>query len=126
MKLANDFFKILESSKTESGFSTRIELNAEHIIYTGHFPGQPVTPGVIQMQIVHELLSMHLGKELKLCKMSQCKFLKVLNPIETEQLFISIIIKQQGEMLTVKASGKKDSSIFFKLNASYIAPDIIG
>jgi 3-hydroxyacyl-[acyl-carrier-protein] dehydratase len=90
VKLFNDFFKVLESSVSVSGFHTTIALNPAHIVYTGHFPGYPVTPGVIQLQIVHELLENHFGRKLKLTDMPNCKFLKVLNPVETSQFIVHI------------------------------------
>ena len=120
MKLMNDFFEILKSSKSKNGFVTTIKLNSNHIVYTGHFPGHPVTPGVIQMQIVHELLENHLNRKLKLKNMSQCKFLKILNPNETTELDIHIEYENKGEIITINASGKNESDIYFKFRSALI------
>ncbi|MDQ6844187.1 MAG: hypothetical protein M3Z92_07535 [Bacteroidota bacterium] len=119
MTLLNDLFVMIKTSVNEVGFITRIELNAGHIVYSGHFPGHPVTPAVIQMQIVHELLEKHFCKNLKLITVSQCKFLKILNPIETSQVVIHIEPNQTGKLLSVKARGENGTDIFFKLNSSY-------
>lgn len=119
MKLINDFIKVLETSINEKGFITTIEFNPDHFIYRGHFPGYPVTPGVIQMQIVHELLEKHFCKELKLITMPQCKFLKILNPKETVRIVIHIEMNIIDELLNVKAWGEDGRDIFFKLNSVY-------
>lgn len=119
MKLLGDFFNVLETSGGQNGFSAIIELNARHIIYTGHFPGHPVTPGVIQMQIVHELLEHHFSGKLTLLKMPQCKFLKVLDPDTTTQLNIHIEFTQADNQIMVKARGENEMNIFFKLHAQY-------
>lgn len=119
MKLINDFFDVLESSVSEAGFITTIKLNPGHIVYSGHFPGYPVTPGVIQIQIVHELLEKHFQRSLKLSEMRQCKFLKVLNPEETSQIVIHIEFTSADELLYIKARGEDGIEVFFKLNSVY-------
>lgn len=119
MKLINDFFKVLETSIGELGFSTTIKLNPEHVVYAGHFPGHPVTPGVIQLQIVHELLENHFDKKLRLSEMPNCKFLKIINPKETLQLVVHIEFKRIDDELIIKARGENEATIFFKLNATY-------
>ena len=119
MKLINDLLKVLETSVTEAGFITKIKLNPNNIIYTGHFPGHPVTPGVIQMQIIHELIENHFCKNVRLIKMPKCKFLKILNPIETSQIDVHIESTGTDELLNIKAWGENRSVIFFRLNAVY-------
>ncbi len=110
---------MIETSVSEEGFITKIKLNPDHIIYTGHFPGHPVTPGVIQMQIIHELIEKHLCQSLQLIIMPRCKFLKILNPNETAQVFIHIQLTRTDEQLKIKAWGENGSDIYFKLNSVY-------
>jgi len=119
LKLIDGLFEVLESSITEAGFITTIKLNAGHLIYSGHFPGHPVTPGVIQIQIVHELSEKHFRQKLKLLTMPQCKFLKILNPEESSVIVIHIEFTRTDELLHVKAIGEDGTDIFFKLNAVY-------
>lgn len=119
MILLNDLFVVLETSVSEAGFIATIELNAGHIAYSGHFPGHPVTPAVIQMQIVHELLEKHFCKNLKLVTVSQCKFLKILNPEETSPVVVHIEFNRIDELLNIKARGVNEKDIFFKLNSVY-------
>lgn len=119
MILLNELFVVLETSVSEAGFIATIELNAGHIVYSGHFPGHPVTPAVIQMQIVHELLEKHFCKTLKLVTVSQCKFLRILNPEETSQVAIHIEFNRIDELLNIKARGVNEKDIFFKLNSVY-------
>ena len=119
MKLIDSLFEALESSDTESGFVTTIKLNAAHLVYSGHFPGHPVTPGVIQIQIVHELSENYFQKKLKLLTMPQCKFLKILNPEEASLIVIHVEFTRTDELLNIKASGVDGTDIFLKLNAVY-------
>lgn len=119
MKLIGDLFLILKEDERESGFVAHLFLNPEHLVYKGHFPGQPVTPGVIQMQIVHELLERHLKKKLKLISMPQSKFLSILNPEKSQEVKFVIDLKMKEGCLSVNASGMNNDTIFFKLRATY-------
>ena len=112
-------YEVLDNSVNETGFITTIKLNPHHIVYSGHFPGHPVTPGVIQMQIIHELLEKKFGKSIKLTAMDQCKFLKILNPQEISQITIYIEFKRTDGLLHINARGEYGTEIFFKLNAIY-------
>jgi len=119
LKLLDGLFEILESTVTDAGFITTIKLNAGHLVYSGHFPGHTVTPGVIQIQIVHELSEKYFQQKLRLLTMSQCKFLKILNPEEVSLIDIHIEFTWSDELLHIKASGGDGTVTFFKLNAVY-------
>ena len=119
MKLLKDLFEITESSAHESGFSTTIKLFPGHIVYEGHFPGHPITPGVMQLQIVHELRETHLGKSIKLIAVDDCKFLKIVNPEQEKELRIEVEFVETDSVLHVRAVGKHDADTFLKLKATY-------
>ena len=74
--LLNKFFHItaMMPAPDTPGFSIR--LDPEHEIYKAHFPGHPVTPGVCQIQIVTELLALHLGEEVRLTDVKNVKYAK--------------------------------------------------
>ena len=117
--LLNDFFEIEETTNADGKLIARIKLNTAHKIYEGHFPGNPITPGVVQMQIAKEILENHFNKELKLQTMSRCKFLKILNPEATPSLFITIEVSEIDGAIKINASGHEKEDTFFKFSASY-------
>ena len=53
--LRNSFFNILNMVSGSDGLEVMIRLNPEHEIFRAHFPGQPITPGVCQIQMVTEI-----------------------------------------------------------------------
>jgi 3-hydroxyacyl-[acyl-carrier-protein] dehydratase len=119
VKLINDLFEITESSAHESGFITTIKLFPGHIVYEGHFPGHPITPGVMQLQIVHELIETHFGKTIKLIAVDDCKFLKIVNPEQEKELRIAVEFAVTDSVLHVRAMGKHDADTFLKLRGTY-------
>lgn len=83
MKLLDSLYSVTNEVVTDVDHSYTIKLNAEHFIYAAHFPGEPITPGVCIMQIAHELLELHLGKQLDIDVVKNVKFLRIITPTET-------------------------------------------
>jgi len=119
MQLLDSLFEIVDSREDVNALSTRIRFFPGHAIFKAHFPGHPVTPGVIFLQIVQELLEKHLGETIRLVELSSCKFLRVVNPENEEIVYISLSHIAKDELLRVKALGKNDAGTIFKLNADY-------
>jgi 3-hydroxyacyl-[acyl-carrier-protein] dehydratase len=120
--LINDFFNLINIESSESSIVSTIKLNASHTIFDGHFPNNPVTPGVVQLQIVKELLENGLNRTCLLKEVGRCKFLAILNPNDTPEILITInftII--EDDMVKVSASGgtADGSQTFFKFTAKY-------
>jgi glycosyltransferase involved in cell wall biosynthesis/3-hydroxymyristoyl/3-hydroxydecanoyl-(acyl carrier protein) dehydratase len=67
-----------------------ITINSDCEIFRGHFPGQPVLPGVCSIEIIRESLSIITGTQVHLCKISQCKFTGMVNPLQ-DSLLNSVI-----------------------------------
>ena len=104
MKLLNSLYRILKKEwggekadvrcqkadvgcqMSEGVLSYDIELDATHIIYKAHFPGEPVTPGVCIVQIAKELLEEHLGQKMDIVAVKNVKFLSVISPVETPRI----------------------------------------
>ncbi len=50
-----DFFKILsKEQKADGTYVYKLVLNKEHKVFKGHFPGKPVTPGIMSIMTVRE------------------------------------------------------------------------
>lgn len=57
-----------------------LHLCGTHPLYEGHFPGQPVCPGVMTMQMVRECASRHEGRLLRWKGVKSCRFTGMLYP----------------------------------------------
>lgn len=122
MKLLNDFFKILTVEKSEKKIIIGIELNAAHEIFKGHFPGNPVVPGVCMVQMLKEILSHIYKKEFTMQEASQLKFLAILNPVEVQKLTVELnVLKQENEAMIISGTFQKAELIFVKFKAMFSA-----
>lgn len=88
--LKDSFFVVEEMTETDGLPRFAVRLNPRHPIFSVHFPGNPIVPGVCQLQLVGELLEIHLGRRLYLNQVKNVKYLSVLTPTETERFEVAI------------------------------------
>jgi 3-hydroxyacyl-[acyl-carrier-protein] dehydratase len=97
-----------------------VALNPEHKIYKAHFPGQPITPGVCQIQMVTELLSLQLGAKVELTDIKNVKYMAVISPEETQEFDIRILKMAEADgvcKLMVVMEGTE--RVFSKMSLTY-------
>ena len=96
-----------------------LTLNAEHPIFKGHFPNNPVTPGVCMMQIVKNLTEQITGHQLQLTQMLNVKFTALINPELYAFLQLSLSLQIQDGQVLVKSDTSYENTIALKLTNSY-------
>lgn len=79
MKLRDHLYEPLESAE----FSDTVRFSPGSPVYDGHFPGFPITPGVLLMQTATELLEARLGRSLFLQEAVNVRFLSPVVPEDT-------------------------------------------
>ena len=99
--LLNDLYTINDVRKDNANNAVKISitLNPSHRIFPGHFPGNPVLPGVCTVQIIKELLSDHLKKELILKKAGTIKYLSFINPEVNRIMDVELQLKDAEDGL---------------------------
>jgi 3-hydroxyacyl-[acyl-carrier-protein] dehydratase len=114
--LQDNFFEI--NNLEVVGFDVKAELtiNVAHKIFEGHFPGQPVVPGVCIMQMVKEIMEKVLAKKTNLSSSSEIKFLAIINPVENNIISATLkyAIAEDGNV-NVTATLFKDALVHFKM-----------
>ena len=96
-----------------------LTLNAEHPIFKGHFPNNPVTPGVCMMQIVKNLTEQITGHQLQLTQILNVKFTALINPELHPFLQLSLSLQTQDGQVLVKSDTSYENIIALKLTNSY-------
>lgn len=126
--LLKDFYTVLHRSGPEAELSQKgissnryrftLELNPGHAVYQGHFSGNPVVPGVCQVQMISELLSVIKGSALRLMYADNVKFLSLMVPDKNRVIEADISVRtiengeisanatlQDGEIIFIKFKG---------------------
>lgn len=97
-----------------------IQVNKNHSIFEGHFPGMPILPGVCIMQMVKDSLNRFLDGDYQLKTASVVKFLV---PVEREKhSSLRMEIDWSESEVGVKISATsflEDETAHFKLKGEY-------
>jgi len=116
----DDIYKIISFKCGNDTINARIVFNENHPIFAGHFPGNPIVPGVIQIRIIKDLLEKGLGQKLMMVQGRNIKFLNIISPVKTPKTEIRIGFQNNEEQtFTVQASLFSETTIFMKLNGVY-------
>lgn len=120
--LLKDFYKIVSSDKIDdTNHTIVVDLNKNHEIFKGHFPNNPVTPGVCMMQIIKELCEDFLDCELQLKTASNVKFMALINPEVNSRLRLELALTQgENNQIKVKNTTFMDDTVALKLSNIYI------
>lgn len=101
-------------------YSTVIGINPEHEVFNGHFPGNPVVPGVCIMHIVKDIAQQVTGSSLILKTAVNVKFLSLINPEATPELDAELeITGTTDEYIKVKSTISFNHTTAVKLSCVY-------
>lgn len=117
--LLRDFYTVLQSKQVEGEFITEIRIHKDHRLYEGHFPGRPVTPGVILMQLFKEEAERQFNCSLELQTASNIKFMAVVDPNQGENFILQSNIEKENGFLKLKGIAKHNGCIALKINSIY-------
>lgn len=117
--LIKDLYAIQSFEFEDHTVRATIKLNKEHAIFEGHFPGNPVMPGVCMIQIIKELTEKAIEKELFLSIASNIKFMALINPEKNATLQLILVITVVDEVVKVKNTTSFKDTLALKLSATY-------
>ncbi|MBX2921390.1 MAG: 3-hydroxyacyl-ACP dehydratase [Chitinophagaceae bacterium] len=118
--LRNNFYTITALQQGAGNINASLELNVRHVIFEGHFPGQPVVPGVCMVQIIQELLETATGSSLQLKTADQIKFLSMVDPRETTGLSAAVSYITDDGSIKATATLSKDQTVCLKMKAVFV------
>jgi len=118
--LLKDFYTIKSQNLEEDTKKYEVLINKDHAVFLGHFPDNPVMPGVCMIQIIKELTEGLVGKSLFMEKCSNVKFTALINPQVNDLLTLDITIKEVEGKYKVKNITSFGETVALKLSAIYV------
>lgn len=117
--LLNDFFTIQTLNHEPGNLQADIAIRPDHPIFDGHFPGQPVVPGVCMISMLKEVMQVALNQSMQLVASPSIKFLTMFTPSQTTTAHFSVnySVSDTG-LITINATLSGAEVIFFKFNGS--------
>ncbi|WP_233840586.1 hydroxymyristoyl-ACP dehydratase [Dyella sp. 2HG41-7] len=77
----------MDQRASDNRFQTTFCVTSEHPCLPGHFPGQPLVPGVILLE--HVANALRDWRNQRIARIGEAKFLAPLRPGETAELELS-------------------------------------
>ncbi|HLP12811.1 MAG TPA: hypothetical protein VK177_12830 [Flavobacteriales bacterium] len=112
----NNLYSVISQEKNETDLITVIAFNPQHSIFTDHFPGNPIVPGVVLMQLVRELFEQKTSQKLELTECAEAKFLHTIIPQRHEPVRVII---QETNNLQLKSEIWLEEKLCFKMKGTY-------
>jgi len=120
--LLNHLYTISDFRFDDMELQGTINLDASHEIFKGHFPSQPVLPGVCLIEMLKDLINKAMERPYLLSSASNVKYLKVVDPEKNQLLTFTIKLTSQENGLKVLASSTmEDGSVNFKFKGIFVA-----
>ncbi len=120
--LIKDFYKTLKIDQVdENTIHVLIKLNKDHSVFKGHFPENPITPGVCMIQAIKEIVQDYTKRLLFLQNISNVKFTAIINPYLNPDLILELSIIEENNTVNVKNITKfVNGTIALKCNGVFI------
>jgi len=111
-------FGVLEN-KLSGAYGIALVLNENSDVFNGHFPDQPILPGVVMIEMTKRATQLVLEKELALVTAGNFKFLKMIDPSVITNAILGFEVIKKEDTWRVKAQIKAGEEIYFKADALY-------
>lgn len=119
--LLNHFYNVEELVQIDNlNHKISVRLNASHDIFKGHFPGNPITPGVCMIQMIKEITESIVSKKLFMYQCSNVKFMALINPEVNPELILNLEISEiTTNEFKVKNTTLFDETVALKLVCNF-------
>lgn len=115
--LLNSFYTIDSLESANDQIKAALVIDRDHSILKGHFPGQPVVPGVCMLQMIRELVELDRKTVFRIAEADQIKFLSIIDPTQNNRVEANISTQPKDTGLAITASLTSGQTTYFKLKA---------
>lgn len=112
----NELYSLGEArSKGTNKYQLEIFLNVNSGIFKGHFPDQPILPGVCLLEMLKDGIEKAVGISVKIKKAANIKYLKMVDPTIDDKLLLDFEISEvEAGHSVVASTSLGDGSVNFK------------
>lgn len=115
----NDFFNYTIELNEPGQIKALLNIDQDHDIFNGHFPGNPVTPGVTQLEIIRQILSKCTKKNLMLKEAKDLKFLAPILPPHTDNILLLIDYTEDQGRISARCVLSRNEQVFTKIRGTF-------
>ncbi len=96
---------VIQIGGSPAGSEARVRFDAQNPVFKGHFPQNPILPGVVLIDAAVELVARVLERPLQLERLASVKFCSVVAPDEAIT-FTFTVVPEAGDAGRVKVNGR--------------------
>lgn len=87
--MTTEIYSLSEIVPAGEALTAIIGYDAEHAVFEGHFPGNPIVPGVCTINMLTDIVRLQLGAGYELQGAASVKFLQLIRPGDRPMLRMS-------------------------------------
>lgn len=116
MLLENRYYQLVSQEIAGERGAFHVRLLPECAIYQGHFPGNPICPGVCQIEMIKECATLLTGKDLRIRSVAQCRLTALASPTVCPELEVEVLTSsvENGFLVRATVSDDKQKYVDFK------------
>ncbi len=116
MKLENNYYELISMHSDGTSGVFHIALRPDCEVFRGHFPGNPVCPGVCNIQTIKECAERLTGQRLHIGSIRRCRLTAVATPATCPELEvrINLLPTETGYDITATVSDTRRTYMDYK------------
>lgn len=107
-----NYYTITEAGHGNNEYTFNIEINPDCKVFQGHFPGEPICPGVCNIQMLKECAEKALGKKMILSSIKQCKLTALMKPDTDKNATVKLSFENKNEPVKFTAELYNNNKTF--------------
>ena len=91
------WYSLNKLKRSASGeVSASVEITQDSPWFSGHFPGEPILPGIAQLGMVFDAISQSSNQSLKISSVSRVRFKQIVRPNDRLEIMATPMEKDSG------------------------------
>lgn len=115
----NEIYSLSALEKTEDSITATVRYDASHPVFKGHFPDNPIVPGVCTLNMISDIVSENIGRDFRIQSASNVKFLQLIRP--DSQPLLRVTWKEIDAGIQVNATLQQDGALLMRFGGTYVA-----
>lgn len=116
MFLDNRFYKLTKEERAKQEARYVVSILPDCNVYEGHFPGNPVCPGVCNIQTIKECAERLVGQSLTITTIKQCRLTAIATPQVSPEVTVTVNATENegGYLITANIRDEKQEYMSLK------------
>ena len=114
MLLEEKYFKLVRMYEEGENIIFQVELLPDCQVYQGHFPGNPICPGVCNIEMLRECVGIYLQNKVYISSIKQCRLTAIATPSICPELDIEVHLEETETGYTVSGKIQDKNTIYLE------------